>query len=59
MNFVNAEMVRNGERLVSIMGGTMFETKSEQLIHQGEAKILIELGQEDGLDDAVIQKKNE
>ena len=39
------------------MGGTVLETKSEQLIHQGEAKMLIELGREDGLDDATILKR--
>ena len=48
---------RNEERLVNIMGGTVLETKSEQLIHQGEAKMLIELGREDGLDDATILKR--
>ena len=47
----------NEERLVNIMGGTVLETKSEQLIHQGEAKMLIELGREDGLDDATILKR--
>ena len=40
-----------------IMGGTVLETKSEKLIRQGEAKMLIEMGQEYGLDDAAILKR--
>ena len=63
MGFVNTIIThitngnQNEERLVNIMGGTVLETKSEQLIHQGEAKMLIELGREDGLDDATILKR--
>lgn len=43
------------------MGGTVLETKSEELIrqgmYQGEAKMLIEMGREYGLDDATILKR--
>lgn len=57
------------ERLVNIMGGTVIETESERLIRQGmtqgirqgiyegEAKMLIEMGREYGLDDAAILKR--
>ena len=45
---------KNEERLVNIMGGTIIETESEKLVRQGRAQMIIELGQEDGLDDAVI-----
>ena len=49
------------ERLVKIMGGTVIETESEKLvrrgIHEGEAKMLIEMGQEYGLDDMAILKR--
>ena len=52
---------QNEERLVSIMGGTVIETESERLIHQGisqgKAQLLIELGQEEGLDDATLLKR--
>ena len=48
---------QNEERLVSIMGGTVIETESERLISQGKAQLLIELGQEEGLDDAVLLKR--
>ena len=52
---------QNEERLVSIMGGTVIETESERLIHQGisqgKAQLLIELGQEEGLDDAALLKR--
>lgn len=52
---------KNEERLVNIMGGTVIETESEKLrrqgMHQGEAKMLIEMGQEYGLDDAAILKR--
>lgn len=44
------------------MGGTIIETESEKLVRQGRAQMIIELGQEDGLEDAVIierpQKKS-
>lgn len=36
------------------MGGTIIETESEKLVRQGRAQMIIELGQEDGLEDAVI-----
>jgi len=45
---------KNEERLVSIMGGTIIETESERLIKRGEAKVMIEMGQEFGLDDSEI-----
>ena len=48
---------QNEERLVNIMGGTVIETESERLISQGKAQILIELGQEEGLDDATLLKR--
>ena len=60
---------KNEERLVNIMGGTVIETESEKLIRrgktqgmqqgmqQGMAKMIIEMGQEYGLDDAAILRK--
>ncbi len=36
------------------MGGTIIETESERLICLGKTQVIVELGQEDGLDDAVI-----
>ena len=52
---------KNEERLVNIMGGTVIETESEKLIrqgiHEGEAKMLIHMGREYGLDDAALLKK--
>ena len=48
---------KNEERLVNIMGGTVIETESERLISQGKAHLLIELGQEEGLDDATLLKR--
>ena len=63
MGFVNTIIThitngnKNEERLVNIMGGTVIETESEKLIRQGQAKMLIEIGQEDGLDDATILKR--
>ena len=48
---------QNEERLVNIMGGTVIETESERLISQGKAQLLIELGQEEGLDDAALLKR--
>ncbi len=60
---------RNEERLVNVMGGTIIETESERLIRQGisqgmergivqgEAKMLIEMGQEYGLDETAILKR--
>ena len=57
---------KNEERLVNIMGGTVIETEAEQLIQRGvpqvmqqvrkngKVQIIIELGKEEGLEDAVI-----
>ena len=43
------------------MGGTVIETESEKLIRKGreagEAKEIVEMGQEFGLDDASILKR--
>lgn len=43
------------------MGGTVIETESEKLIRwgmcQGRAEMIIEIGKEDGLDDATILKR--
>ena len=48
---------KSEERLVKVMGGVIIETESERLIKQGQAKMLIELGQEDGLDDTAILQR--
>ncbi len=60
---------KNEERLVNIMGGTVIETESEKLIkkgmqqgiqqgiYQGKAQIIIEIGQEEGMDDATVLKR--
>ena len=56
---------KNEERLVNIMGGTVLETESEKLVRQGiqqgiqlgQAKMLIEIGREDGLDETAILKR--
>ncbi len=45
------------EKLVNIMGGTVIETESERLMRMGAAKMVVELGQEYGLDDEVILKQ--
>ena len=50
---------------MKIMGGTVIETESEKLVRQGirqgmnegEAKMLIEMGQEYGMDDGAILKR--
>ncbi|MCX4298702.1 MAG: hypothetical protein OSJ73_16995 [Lachnospiraceae bacterium] len=42
------------EKLVNIMGGSVIETESERLMCMGAAKMVVELGQENGLDDEVI-----
>lgn len=71
MGFVNTIIThitdgnKNEERLVNIMGGTVIETESEKLIRrgktqgmqQGMVKMIIEMGQEYGLDDAAILRK--
>ena len=41
---------KNEERLVNVMGGTIIETESEKWMRRGQAKMIVELGQEDGLD---------
>lgn len=60
---------KNEERLVNIMGGTVIETESEKLIrlgmqqgiqqgiYQGKAQMIIEMGQDDGLDDVAILER--
>ena len=48
---------KNEERLVNIMGGTVIETESERLMCMGAAKMVVELGQEYGLDDEMILKQ--
>ena len=52
---------KNEERLVNIMGGTIIETESERLMrvgaNQGAARMIVELGQEYGLDDGEILKQ--
>ena len=59
MGFVNTIIthITNGnkfeERLVSIMGGTVIETESDKI----KIQLIVELGQEDGLDDAAILKR--
>ncbi len=45
---------KNEERLVGIMGGVIIETESERLMKQGAAKMIVELGQEDGLGNEAI-----
>jgi hypothetical protein len=71
MGFVNTIIThitngnQNEERLVNVMGGTIIETESERLIRKGkmagiavgEAKQIIEMGQEFGLDDTDILKR--
>lgn len=48
---------RNEVEKVNIMGGTVIETESEKLIRQGKTQMIIEMGQEEGLDDAAILRK--
>jgi len=71
MGFVNTIIThitngnKNEERLVNIMGGTVIETESEKLIrlgmqqgiYQGRAQMIIEMGQDDGLDDVAILER--
>ncbi|MDE6052608.1 MAG: hypothetical protein K2G55_02335 [Lachnospiraceae bacterium] len=45
---------KNEERLVSIMGGTVIELESERVIKRSKAQMIIEMGQEFGLDDTAI-----
>ncbi len=59
MGFVNTIIThitngnRNEERMVNIMGGTVIETESDKI----RIQLIVELGQEDGLDDAAILKR--
>ena len=63
MGFVNTIITHitngneNEERLVNIMGGTVIETESEKIVKRAKAQMIIEIGQEDGLDDAMILKR--
>lgn len=67
MGFVNTIIThiangnKNEERLVNVMGGTIIETESEKWVRQGmqqgQAKMIVELGQDDGQDDDTILKK--
>ena len=63
MGFVNTIIThitngyKNEERLVNIMGGTIIETESERVIKQSKAQMIVELGQEDGIDDDIIQER--
>jgi len=45
---------KNEERLVNIMGGTVIELESERVIKQSKAQVIIEMGQEFGLNDSAI-----
>lgn len=63
MGFVNTIIThitngnKNEERLVNIMGGTIIETESERVIKQSKAQMIVELGQEDGIEDNVILER--
>lgn len=50
--FVPVE-IKGREGLVNIMGGTVIETESDKI----KIKLIIELGQEDGLDDEAIIRR--
>ena len=39
------------------MGGTIIETESERVIKQSKAQMIVELGQEDGIEDNVILER--
>lgn len=45
------------ERLVNVMGGVIIETESERLMKQGKVQMIVEMGQEVGLDDSEILQK--
>lgn len=45
---------KNEERLVNIMGGTVIELESERVIKQSKAQMIIEMGQEFGLNESAI-----
>ena len=63
MGFVNTIVThitngnKNEERLVEIMGGTVIGTQTEKWMKQGKVQMIIELGQEDGLDNTAIIKR--
>lgn len=63
MGFVNTIIThiangnKNEERLVNVMGGTIIETESEKWMRRGQAKMIVELGQDDGQDDDTILRK--
>lgn len=63
MGFVNTIVThitngyKNEERLVEIMGGTVIETQTEKWMKQGKVQMIIEFGQEDGLDNTAIIKR--
>ena len=66
MGFVNTIIThiangnKNEERLVNVMGGTIIETESEKWVRQGmqqgQAKMIVELGQDD---DTILRKLRE
>lgn len=39
------------------MGGTIIETESEKIVKRAKAQMIIEIGQEDGLDNEAILKR--
>jgi hypothetical protein len=39
---------------MDFMGGTVIETESERITKIAKAEMIVEMGQEDGLDDATI-----
>ena len=57
MGFVNTIIThiangnKNEERLVNVMGGRVIETQTEIWMKQGKVQMVIEMGQEVGLDD--------
>lgn len=63
MGFVNTIITHitngneNEERLVNVMGGRIIETQTEIWMKQGKVQMLIEMGQENGLDDLEILQK--
>ncbi len=63
MGFVNTIITHitngnvNEERMVNVMGGTIIETESEKWIKRGKVQMIVEMGQEMGLDDnAIIER---
>jgi len=63
MGFVNTIIThitngnKNEERLVNVMGGRVIETQTEIWMKQGKVQMVIEMGQEVGLDDLEILQK--